>query len=63
VVAAFILAVVLHVAPIVWIEKQQERSAVTAAATDFIQPIEKAALETAARSDAARGIQGRTAVD
>ena len=63
VVAAFILAVVLHVGPVVWVEMQQEKPSVAAAVPALIHPMEKAILEKGAETGAAVGGEGTIAAD
>ena len=63
VVAAFILAVMLHAGAVMWAETQQEKPLVAAAVPAFIHPMEKAILEKSAETVAAGGVAGRTAAD
>jgi hypothetical protein len=63
VVAAFILAVVLHAGPVVWVDMQQERPPAVAAGPAVIHPMEKAILEKGAETGAANDVAGRTAAD
>ena len=63
VVAAFILAVVLHAGPVVWVDMQQERPPVVAAVPAVIHPMEKAILEKGAETGAASDVAGRAAAD
>ena len=61
--AAFILAVVLHVGPVVWVEMQREAPQVAAAMPTLSHPMEKAILENGTGTGAAGGVAGRTAAD
>ncbi len=63
VVAAFILAVVLHAGPVVWIETQQETPSVAAAVPTLIHPMEKVILQKDAETGAAGGVAASTAAD
>ena len=61
--AAFVLAVVLHVGPVVWIETQPETLAVAAAVPTLTQPIEKTIPEKDAETGSAGSVAASTAVD
>ena len=63
VVAAFILALVLHAGPVVWVDMQQERPPVVAAVPGVIHSMDKAISEKGAETGAASGVAGRAAAD
>ena len=53
VVAAFILAVVLHAGPVMWVEIQQKTPSAAATVPALISPMETAILENGAETGAA----------
>jgi hypothetical protein len=63
VVAAFILAVVLHAGAVVWIEMQQEKPQVAAAVPAAVHPMEEVAFEKGPETSIAGAAAGRTAAD
>ena len=63
VVAAFILAVVLHAGAVVWVEMQQEKPRVAAAVPAVIHPMEEVVFEKATETGTAGAAGARTAAD
>ena len=63
VVAAFIVAVALHVGAVMWVETPQEKPTVEAGVPAPIHPMEKAILEKGAETGAAVGGEGTIAAD
>jgi hypothetical protein len=63
VVAAFILAVVLLMGAIMWVEMQQEKPPVEVGAPVPIHSVEKVTFETGAESDTAAAAGRRTGAD
>jgi hypothetical protein len=63
VVAAFILAVVLHAGAVVWSEMEQEKPRVAAAVPAAIHPMEEVAFEKASETSTAGAAAARAAAD
>ena len=63
VVAAFVLAVALHVGPVLWVETQQEKPPVAVAAPALSHPMEPVIFEKGAETVTVGAAAGRTAAD
>jgi hypothetical protein len=63
VVAAFILAVVLHAGAVAWVEMQQETRPLEASAPVLTHSMEEVILETGAGTGTADAARGRTGAD